>query len=76
MLTFLSLYRGRTVAEAKMVAVTADPELVALVASHLLAVPQEQEEDRVVAHLERGRRAALRLIKREATAVPAETVHV
>jgi hypothetical protein len=37
MTTFLALYCGRTVAEAKMVAVTADPVLVATVAAHLLA---------------------------------------
>jgi hypothetical protein len=65
MTTFLALYRGKTVAEAKMVAVTADPVLVATVAAHLLDTPQPQGEDPVIANLERGRRAALRLIQQE-----------
>ena len=66
MTTFLALYRGKTVAEAKMVAVTADPVLVATVAAHLLDNPPQQDEDPVVTTLEQGRRAALRLIKQEA----------
>jgi hypothetical protein len=66
MTTFLALYRGKTVADAKMVAVTADPQLVATVAAHLLDTPQPQGEDPVITTLERGRRAALRLITREA----------
>jgi hypothetical protein len=65
MTTFLALYRGKTVAEAKMVAVTADSTLVATVAAHLLDTPPPQDEDPVVTRLERGRRAALRLIRQE-----------
>ena len=67
MTTFLALYRGKTIADAKMVAVSADPELVAAVATRLLDTPHPQGEDPVVATLERGRRAALRLIEREAS---------
>ena len=66
MTTFLALYRGKTVADAKMVAVTADPELVATVAAHLIDTPHPQDEDPVITTLEQGRRAALRLITREA----------
>jgi len=65
MTTFLALYRGRTVAEAKMVAVTADPSLVATVAAHLLDTPQPEGEDPVITTLEQGRRGALRLITQE-----------
>jgi hypothetical protein len=65
MTTFLALYRGRTIGDAKMVAVTADPSLVATVAAHLLDTSQPQSEDPVVTTLEQGRRAALRLIKQE-----------
>jgi len=65
MTTFLALYRGKTVADAKMVAVTADPELVAAVAAHLLDTPHPQGDDPVLTTIERGRRAALRLITRE-----------
>jgi hypothetical protein len=67
MTTFLVLYRGKTIGDAKMVAVTADPELVAAVATHLLDTPQPHGADPVVTTLEGGRRAALRLIKREAS---------
>ena len=67
MTTFLALYRGKTVAEARMVAVTCDPHLVALVATRLLeAPPGDDTADPVVTILDRGRRAALRLMKREA----------
>ena len=48
MTTFLALYRGKTVADAKMVAVTADPCLVADVVNRLLAQPQEHDDDPVV----------------------------
>jgi hypothetical protein len=65
MTTFLALYRGRTIGDATMVAVTADPALVATVAAHLLDTPHSQGEDPVVVKLERGRRAALRLIQQE-----------
>ena len=71
MTTFLALYRGKTIAEAKMVAVTADPALVAAVASHLLSTPHSQDDDPVLTTLERGRRAALRLITRETANVEA-----
>ena len=64
MTTFLALYRGKTIGDAKMVAVTADPELVAAVATYLLSAPQHQE-DPVIISLERGKRAALRLITQE-----------
>ncbi len=66
MTTFLALYRGKTVADAKMVAVTADPCLVADVVNRLLAQPQEHDDDPVVRAIDHGRATALRLIKREA----------
>jgi hypothetical protein len=65
MTTFLALYRGKTLAEAKMVAVTADPCLVADVVERLLHHPPLDEDDPVVHAIEHGRVTALRLIKRE-----------
>ena len=65
MTTFLAIYRGKTVTDAKMVAVTADPTLVAAVATHLLDTPEPQDRDPVITSLDRGRRAALRLITQE-----------
>jgi hypothetical protein len=67
MTTFLALYRGKTIAEAKMIAVTADPELVTAVATHLLDTPQPHDADPVIMTLERGRRGALRFIKQDAS---------
>ena len=70
MTTFVALYRGETVASAKLVAVTADPGLVADVSSRLLeGPPAPMQGDPVLAGLERGRRAALRLIRKEAGGV-------
>jgi hypothetical protein len=66
MCTFLVLYRGQTIADAQMVAVTAEPSLVAAVATHLLQTHESQDADPVLTTLERGRRGALRLIKQEA----------
>jgi hypothetical protein len=65
MTTFLALYRGKTIAEAKMVAVTADPTLVSAVAAHLLDASEPQDRDPVLTSLDRGRRGALRLIRQE-----------
>ncbi len=56
--TFLALYRGATIADARLVAVTADPSLVAeFCAKMLRGMPEE--EDAVVRYLEDGRREAL-----------------
>jgi hypothetical protein len=64
--TFVAIYRGSTVAEARLVAVSADPALVADVSGRLLQRPLDETADPVIGSLERGRRAALRMIKREA----------
>lgn len=39
---FIALYRGRTVAEAELVAVTAEPRLVRRFFSELLGTPEEE----------------------------------
>jgi hypothetical protein len=70
MATFIGLYRGESVAEARLIAVSADPGLVADVSARLLTHQQDEEADPVVARLERGRRAALRLVTKEAAAAP------
>ena len=69
MSTFLALYRGETVANAKLVAVSADPTTVAEFAARLLHDPAEQtwgSDDPVLLDIERGRRQALRRIAKEA----------
>lgn len=64
MTTFLALYQGATVGEAKMIAVTANPNVVRDFAARLLAdEPTEHAEDAVVRELEGGRRRVLRLVR-------------
>jgi hypothetical protein len=70
--SFVALYRGATVSSARLIAVSADPELAAQVSARLLDLPGDGERDPVVVTLEQGRRAALRAIKREVGDVPAD----
>jgi hypothetical protein len=58
--SFVALYRGPTVSEARLVAASGDPALVAEVASRLLA--QARDPDPVLAPIDAGRRQALRLV--------------
>lgn len=71
MSTFLALYRGETIGEAKLVAVSADPATVAEFAARLLHQPPSAEDspDPVLLSVERGRRQALRRIATEAASV-------
>ena len=61
--TFLALYRGDSVSTAKLLAVTAEAEIVRDVAARLLNEP-DTEEDVVSLELARGRRRALELVHR------------
>jgi hypothetical protein len=66
MTTFLAIYRGNTVSDAKMIAVSADPSLVSSVAERMLkdprAIDPDDESDAAIVALSKGRRAALQLI--------------
>ena len=67
MTTFLALYRGDSVSSAKLLALTADHELVRDFAARLLNNrDEEQNTDPVLKELERGRLRALQLVKSEA----------
>ncbi len=68
MSSFLVLYRGGSIATAKIVAVSANPELVRDFAGRMLSQPPEpsSEEDPVLGSIEEGRRRALRLVESEA----------
>ena len=68
MTSFVALYRGDSIRDATMVAVTGDPKVVAHVVAELLADSQEQPEstDPALHALVDARRHALRLIKCEA----------
>jgi hypothetical protein len=65
--TFVAVYRGQTIAEAKLIAVSADPCLVAEVSSRILQAHVDESRDPVIARVDRGKNEALRLIKQEAT---------
>ncbi len=75
MVTFLAVYRGDSISSARLVATSADPDLVSLVARRLLrpgeAGGANDEPDPVLDAIRRGRRAALRLIEREGSSAEA-----
>ena len=58
--TFVAVYRGATIGEAHLLAVTTDPDLVRDVVRRLLGESHEAITDPAVRALEDGRRKALR----------------
>ena len=66
MTTFIALYRGRTVGEARLIGVSAEPELVSLAAAQMLSSANDEQDesdrDPVLNALGGGRRQALKLI--------------
>jgi hypothetical protein len=64
MLTFLALYRGPSVPEAKLLAVSADPSLVVDVARHLLD-HRANIANSIVEARQEGRDRVLRLVLAE-----------
>ena len=62
MTSFLALYRGESIASARLVAVTAEPQLVRDFARRMLA-KSEGQPDLVLSELEKGRRRALELVE-------------
>jgi hypothetical protein len=68
--SFVALYRGPTITEARLIAVSADPAVVARVAAQLLrsiaGATDAPEPDPVLGAFERGRRRALHHVVREA----------
>ena len=67
MTTFLAIYRGETVAAAKLVAVSADPVLVARTVSALREEIQRFTDDGVLNAMEIAKHSALELIEEELT---------
>lgn len=64
MTSFVALYRGQTVASARLIGVTANPALVAVVSAQLLA-EIEPDIDEIEKEMNKGKRNALQLILRE-----------
>ena len=65
--TWIALYRGATVRSAQLIAVSADPGLVADVAARVLDTGDVRATDPVLSPLARGRRASSRAIRDEAS---------
>jgi hypothetical protein len=64
--TFIAIYRGRTASDARLVALTSDPGVVATVVGQMLADQSDLNgDDPVVDAIDRARRQGLRLIRRE-----------
>lgn len=68
MVSFVTLYRGASIATAELIAVSTGPDLVAYVADALLRERQAAPSgDPAASALARGRRRALRLVRAKAT---------
>jgi hypothetical protein len=61
MQSFVALYRGPSVSEARLVSASADRALVVYVAERLLAAQRPTDDD-VLAPIDAGRRQTLRLV--------------
>jgi len=57
--TFVAVYRGATIGEAHLIAVSTDPDLVREVVTRLLEERHDHPADPAVRALEAGRREAL-----------------
>ena len=66
MATFVAIYRGETIDSARLIALSADPELIADVTARILQEHPGKHPDPIVACVEKGRKAALHLIAKEA----------
>jgi hypothetical protein len=67
--TFIAVYRGKTVGEAEIIAVSADPHLVAQVTAQMLEIVPDasgEEPDPALTALRQGRHRALHIIRQEA----------
>ena len=65
MTSFIAIYYGQTVTDAKLIAVSAEKSIIADVSARLLNQNFE-ERDQIISSLENGRRKALEHIHREA----------
>jgi hypothetical protein len=66
MATFVVIYRGETIAGARLIALSADPTLVADVSARILQEhPGKDADDPIIACVEQGRKHALRLVTQE-----------
>jgi hypothetical protein len=65
MTTFVAIYRGLTISNARLIALSADPVLIADVTARILQERSTEESDVIIGSLEKGRREALRLVQQK-----------
>ena len=66
MLSFLALYRGSSLRDAEVVALSSAPEIIAEFAERLLAQPLDGERDPILRAAQEAKQAVLRLVREEA----------
>ena len=67
MLSFLALYRGNTLRDAEVVAISSAPEIIAEFAERLLAAPLDGvDHDPILRTAGEGKRRVLQLVRQEA----------
>ena len=68
MTTFLALYRGRTIEDAELIAVSIDSDLIQHAAAHIIANAPMSHDDTVLNALHERRMDALQLLMTEISA--------
>ena len=66
-MSFVALYRGKTISDARLVATCVDPAIIKLVTQNILGAVERDaaDGDPVIREIASGRRKALRLIQKE-----------
>lgn len=64
MTSFIALYRGRTLNDARLIALSSDPTLISDLITKLISEPL-REDDPALRALTRGRRRALKIVQQE-----------
>ncbi len=64
MTNFIALYRGRTLNDARLIALSSDPTLISDFTTRLISEPL-REDDPALRELNRGRRRALKIVQEE-----------
>jgi hypothetical protein len=64
MTNFIALYRGRTLNDARLIALSSDPTIISDFTTRLISKPL-REEDPALRELGKGRRRALKIVQEE-----------
>lgn len=64
MTNFIALYRGQTLNDARLVALSSDPVLISDFTTRLISEPH-REDDPALRELSKGRRRALKIVQEE-----------